>query len=291
MTDGASHPPGDREDGVVELALERLGAADPLASRGALPAGEEEETLLRLYTETLGALPYALAPLAPPPALKGRLFAVLAGDETQEVSGLARRAALPSPPPSRTAAPAPPGSFPVPAPSRWPLRLAAALAVALLGASGWLFLENQEQRADLVRLDLEARRLAGALEEVGAARANVALLTSPGVEFCPLRPGAGGPLAASGMLFVAADHQHWYLAVHGLQACPQGRHYQLWFHTAEGTVAAGAFDPRPGERVELHSPTMPAGTRAVSVTLEPATGATAPSGPQILYGEALTRLL
>jgi hypothetical protein len=165
------------------------------------------------------------------------------------------------------------------------------LALALLGSSAWLFLQNQEQRAAIVRLEHETRRLAGALGEVGEARANVALLTSRGVAFCPLRPAAGAPAAASGALFVAADHQHWYLAVHGLAPCPQGRHYQLWFHTPQGAVAGGVFDPRPGEKVELGSPTMPAGTRAVSITLEPASGAQQPSGPQILYGEELSRLL
>jgi hypothetical protein len=296
MSDSGSHRLGDREDVVIELALERLGAADPLAPRApvsgaagqAAPQDEEEETLLRLHVETLGSLPYALDPVPAPAAVKGRLLAGLAGDETQEVSGLVRRVTLP-PPPVATGAAAVPRV--APARSRWPLRLAAMLALALLGSSAWLFLQNQEQRAALVRLEHETRRLAGALGEVGEARANVALLTSRGVAFCPLRPAAGGPPAASGALFVAADHQHWYLAVHGLGPCPQGRHYQLWFHTPQGVVAGGAFDPRPGEMVELGSPTMPAGTRAVSVTLEPATGSQQPSGPQILYGEELTRLL
>jgi hypothetical protein len=284
MSDQGPDPQADREARSVARALERLEVAEPLGLVEGPLAGQEEETLLRLHTETLGVLPYALEPRALSAALKGRILAALAGGQGAGAPAPRR----PVPPATEMAA-AP--HVARPRPSRWPLRLAAALATALLGAGLWLFLQNQEQSAAIARLEFETRRLGEALSRAEAARESVALLTSRGVEVCPLRPGAGAPPAASGALFVAADHQHWYLAVQGLLPCPAGRRYQLWFHTAGGTVPAGTFDARPGETVELRSPTMPAGTRAVSITLEAAGGAASPTGPRVLYGEDLMRLL
>lgn len=93
------------------------------------------------------------------------------------------------------------------------------------------------------------------------------------------------------MLYVAADHQHWYLALHGLQPSQAGRRYQLWFLSDRGPVSAGLFDAAAGAPVGLSSETMPSGTRAVSVTLELATGSRTPTGPQVLYGEGLVKML
>ena len=56
-------------------------------------------------------------------------------------------------------------------------------------------------------------------------------------------------------------------------------------------VSAGTFDPRPGIRTELTSETMPGGTVAVSVTLEPLGGSAEPSSPPLLYGDEVMRIL
>ncbi len=288
-----------QEDRSVLLALDALGADEAAgeAARVELESDEAAQTLARLYIEVLAMLPYALYPAPPPPALKDRILAGIAGDETQDVVPAASAAPVA---PARRAAPATiTGEIPVRRRRRWPLRLAASLALVALGAAAWLFVGLQEREASVARLRAELRELrarsveldaAGA--EARAAAANLALVSSPTVEFCALRPAPEGPQpTARGMLFVAADHQHWYLALHGLQAPPTGRRYQLWFLADSGPVSAGLFDARAGAPVELSSEAMPAGTRAVSVTLELATGSRAPAGPQVLYGEGLTKML
>ena len=73
-------------------------------------------------------------------------------------------------------------------------------------------------------------------------------MTSPAVLVSPMRPvvrPGQPPLQpdARGVLFVAADHQHWYMSLQGLQPVPAGQVYKLWF------VA-----DRAGERRLLHRP-------------------------------------
>ena len=291
----------DSEDRSILLALDALAADEAAAdaARVELENDEAAEALSGLYIETLGMMPYALEPAVLPAALKGHILAAVAGDETQDVGPAVARPAPAAAAARRPAAATVTGEMPVHRRRRWPLRLAASLAVVALGAAAWLFMALQEREAALARLRAEARALTArateleaASAEARAAAANFALVTSPTVELCALRPSPGGPQpAARGMLFVAADHQHWYLALHGLQPSAAGRRYQLWFLADSGPVSAGLFDARPGAPVELSSETMPAGTRAVSVTLELATGSRAPTGPQVLYGEGLTRML
>ncbi|HYL04977.1 MAG TPA: anti-sigma factor, partial [Thermoanaerobaculia bacterium] len=196
---------------------------------------------------------------------------------------------------------APPAIFTAPAhrppgparPSRWPLALAAALILALLAVCGWLASGLREQAAVVARLDGQrnaALRRAGEMEarlgrlssQVASMRDSLAVVTSPAAEVCNLRPVAAEAGDARGILFVAADHQHWTLSLRGLRPPGGGKVYQLWFVADQGMVSAGTFDARPGEPTELASAHMPAGTKGVKVTLEDGPGAPAPSGPDVL---------
>ena len=88
------------------------------------------------------------------------------------------------------------------------------------------------------------------------------LVTSPTVAVSALRPMGAPPLQpeARGLLFVAANHQHWYISLKGLQ--PQaGKVYKLWFVADQGMVGASAFPARSGAPIELSSRQMPAGTK------------------------------
>ncbi len=187
--------------------------------------------------------------------------------------------------------------------SRWPFGLAAALVVLLGGLAGWLGMRNLEQQQTIAQLEgdlAEARQEAKQSTEAKASfermRENFALVTTPAVTVMPLRPAAAGevqmPENARGLLYVAPDHQHWYLAVHGLPPAAEGRTYQLWWDAEGVMVSGGTFDPRQaGEKVELSSKTMPANTRDVVVTLEPDGGATAPSGPEVLRAAGVYQIL
>lgn len=175
----------------------------------------------------------------------------------------------------------------------WPLALAASLALVLAGLSGWLLQQRaaQEVTIESLRSELEGERrkadqaLAQAnqvSQRMERMRTNFALVTAPAVTVSPLHP-TGEPSKARGMLFVAPDHQHWYMAVHDLPPAAPGRDYQLWWVADGGTFSGGTFDTRPGEKMELSSETMPPDTRDVMITLEAEGGAQAPTGPEILH--------
>jgi hypothetical protein len=92
------------------------------------------------------------------------------------------------------------------------------------------------------------------------------------------------------VLFVASDHQHWYLCLHGVEPAPAGKMYKLWFMAEGGPVSGGVFTARPGEPVELSSKEMPAGIKAVKVTLEADPQTPKPAGPEVLQAVGVYQL-
>jgi anti-sigma-K factor RskA len=247
------------------------------------------EALSRGYLELVGLLPYELDPVEPSPAVKARLMRSLKGaDESQDLEGREEVAVSSAKTEVRSW-------------RSWGLPLAAGLALALVGLSGWQRIRLERQQDEIVQLsgrlrevNLQSAELARYREQLDEAQAKLSVLASSGVEVCSLHPmeerlTASAPTAT---LFVAPDHQHWYLRIDGLEPSPKDRAYQLWFITEEGAkVSAGTFDPRPGVRTELTSETMPGGTVAVSVTIEPLGGSPEPSGPPLLYGDEVMRIL
>ena len=293
------------EDLTILAALESLERGID-APRDAVRLDETSETLSRLYTEVLGLIPYELAPVAPSADVKTRLMAAI-GAEARPAAALPAATAAEPPrvaPPvplqepraSRPAAPPAPIARPV-RPSRWPLSLAAVLALALLGLSAWLYSQVGVQRTTIAdlrhQLSLERSRSEGAIAKVRQLenagfdmQQNLSLVSSRAVLVSPMRPVAQpgqAPLQpdAHGTLFVAADHQHWYMSLQGLQPAPAGQVYKLWF-MADHPVSSGSFTARPGEPMALSSQQMPAGTKGAIVTLESDPNAKAPTGPAIL---------
>src|SRR6185312_6839785 len=237
------------EDRTILAAVEAL-KRDNEAS-GALPRADlddtTEETRARLYTEVLGLIPYELEPVLPSPGVRARLMAAVQGVEAGALPKiedardpapptLAEPIRLTSVPPAQ---PLRPASAPAPAPvrnvppagtvrpARWPLALAASLALLFAGIAVVLYLQLAQQRNTIdalgQQLDLERGRAASAIKQARQSEADslsmrdkFALVTSPAVQASPMRPPAGSPLqpAARGVLFVASDHQHWYLCLH-----------------------------------------------------------------------------
>jgi hypothetical protein len=268
--------------------------------------GAEAETLTRLYHEVLGLMPFALAPAAPPPEIKRRLMARLvepdlAAQAAPVTLEAGQPVAVPAPASAqatqdRFAAASRSRSASVPGRSgapRWLSALAAALILALLGTCGWLLDDLRERRGAIVRLaaqrdaalrhadEVEAR-LGRLTTQVSSMRDSFSVMTSPAVEVCNLRAATPEQADARGMLFVAADHQHWAMSLRGLRPPAGGKVYQLWFVADQGPVSGGTFAAQPGAPVELGSDRMPAGTKAVRITLESSPGSPAPSGPDVL---------
>ena len=281
------------QEGIVaaedHLAGELLDRLNQIVVPEVANSYDGSEALSRSYLELAGLLPYELDPVEPSPAVKARLMSsLLDADERQDVGGR-EQSAVPS---TETEV----GGW-----RRWGLPLAAGLVLALVGLSGWQGIQMDHQQDEIAQLsgrlrevNLQSAEVARYREELIEAQAKLSVLAASGVEVCSLHPmedriAASSPTAT---LFVAPDHQHWYLRIDGLEPSPEDRAYQLWFITEEGAkVSAGTFDPRPGVRTELTSETMPGGTVAVSVTIEPLGGSTEPSGPPLLYGDEVMRIL
>ena len=307
----------EREDQIILAVL--AGEEGPRSS-----ASEEEQTLRRLYTELLGLLPRSLQPVEPRPEVRARLLAAIRerGLRGEVPAPAEARAWAPEPPaaeaaleatrpgvlpseeathPSLTLAQLAPVRPPRPRRRRLALALAAGIALVAAGLAGFLFARLEEARAELVRKEHEIRALADRGEERSGELASLrrelaemagklALVTQPGAEACPLRPPSG-PGAARGVVYVAADHQHWLLRTTGLPPVPADRTYQLWFVTDRGPVSGGTFSTVAGADAELGSPSMPRGITAMAITVEPAGGAPEPSGEPVLYGSETMRLL
>ncbi len=318
------------EDRTILAAIEALERGGDALEPGA-DADETAETLARLYAEVLGLIAYELDPVAPPPEVKQRLMAAIAGEASPQAPQAQTEQAVPRPAPVPTPAreaaavppPAPsvrpsqevPAASPAPPtsrvplrppavsrpPRRWPVLLAASLALIFAGSSAWLYdqwITEQTKTTQLGQLlEEERRRGLQGNEPVEDLRAQLAslreklnMVTTPAVEVSPLRPEGRLQPQARGLLFVAADHKHWYLNVEGLQPADADKVYQLWWMAPEGPVSGGTFIARPGERIELSSETMPAGTTAAVVTLENAGGAPAPTGPAVLRSTGIRQL-
>lgn len=264
-----------REAELVRLLME----GDPAAAE---TASEDREA--RAYRETLGLLAHSLEPAAPRAEIKGTLLARV--EREQEAARFTSRAAEAAAPARST-------------PARWALPLVAGLALWMVGVSFWLSGQVREQRAAIAALTAELESSRRSLDQLGAvqvqmasARENLRLVTTPGVELCTLEPVDEATAASRGNLYVSADHQHWYLAVFGLEPCAEGRIYHLWFEVDGGrSVSGGSFDVKKGVIVELSSPTMPAGVRAVRITLERGPDPIAPEGPTVLFGNEMVQLL
>lgn len=312
------------EDLTILAALESLERWSDSPGGASRPDEiSEPDTLTRLYTEVLGLMPFELDPVEPSPEVRARLMSLIQGDETQPAPELARAAqaaavaapavtpaigtAVPSRPsqPSQEMRVQHPVQGPVPRRKRsqWPLALAATLAFLLLGLSAWLYLQLGEQRQTIAQLeqqlDTERTRADQAVAEARQLQTSqldlqekFALVTSPAVEVSPMRAVGEPPLQphARGILFVAADHQHWYMALDGLRPAENGQAYKLWFLADQGPVSGGSFTAKPGAPIELSSEHMPAGTKGVLVTLEEDPQAAVPTGPEILKAAAVYQI-
>ena len=250
----------ERTDRAIQAAVELLQSGQETE-----PTAEE----IRPWVELLGLLPAELEPLEPPAVVKEALMGQI-GDRApdENVHRFEPRKDLQSP--TRLS---------------WVYKIAAVLAIALLGLS-------VKQAADLresnLRINQQASRIAELQSAMDGFRAPAGApewMAASGTELCALRPREAAGDGSKGWLFVRQDHQHWYVAVEGLAPAPQGHVYELWF-IADGTpVSGGRFEPGPDGRVALTSETMPPGTTGIAITLEPSDGDGTPSDAMVLYGD------
>lgn len=272
MKHPGSKDPGSDFDWLTELDCSEREQVDDWSKL----SDAERSVIERLDTEIWGSLPCLVDPVTPSSQCKQELMSKLA---------LPQVAHMPRPESARPQAP------------RWLLPLAAGLTFLAVGFAASMALTVRDQRDQLAALHNELAELSLApaastalAADFAAARENLGLVSSRGVEICALRPTIavdGAKETPYGLLFLAEDHQHWYVRVGGLAKVPDG-YYRVWFETEDGLVPAGNL---AGEELELSSPTMPEGTRAVHVSLEREPDPATPSDEIVLFGDDMVRVL
>lgn len=269
----------DARDLAPGFVLGALSPDEASAVRAHLATCEQEHAE---FAELGGVVPYladSLDPVEPSAGLRSRLLAAAAAEgpasaATPPVAGHTASAATP----------------PIPFPSRaerelraadrmsgrgtWTLRIAAVLAIAVLGA--W-------------NLQLQSR-LSGVEGDLAAAQAYRAAVTA--VLDAAAQPGAqSGFLAAAdpgsqATGLVAASGGSVILAVQNLAPTTGAQVYEAWVIVGESApVPLGGFEVGPGGTGIFRGSTALAASGAiVALTLEPARGATTPTLPVLTLG-------
>lgn len=254
------------EDRFLELA--------PLAALGILDGEDRSgfeshvagcvvcQAELAVHESVAALIPLALAPVAPRPSVRERIVA-------------AERSSKPRP---------------------WPTLLATAACLAL--AAGVLVLRGQldEARAEAVKAraraeaaQAEARQNAAALvstqRDLGEAVAFRALVQRGHSRITALTGLPAAPKAAARIVWDPATREA-VLVASGLDPAPAGKAYQAWVIASGAPVAAGVFWPDAEGRAVLRLSAVDETSRAktFAVTLEPAAGVAAPTGPMVLAG-------
>jgi hypothetical protein len=258
------------------------------------------------------ALAYAV-PLVPAP--EGLRERVLLAVEA-ELASTRQEQAAPVPPksaprPAASQAPAPSarpadGPHPTYSPGPWPpdrpgaaapappksrgflggLAPALAFAGVLLSLlSGAYALQLRQQlafvKADLERVQAENQELARVMDVVGSPRLRVIALG-----------GQASSPKSEGRVLWSPDAKKAVFYANGLPRPPAGKDYQLWVIEGSTPRSEGVFPVGDDGKAQHVLPEVPApgGVGAFAVTLEPAGGLSAPSGPMYLLGAVSDRV-
>ena len=266
-------------------ALGALGKAERSRFEAHLEASLDDVREVKSLLPVAHLLPQTAVPVDPPPALRERVL--------REVAGW-----TPPPPEPEAAATAPAGSaVPPPAPRKSGLGslfwLVALLLVGVAGGGGSYVAALHRQIADL-RADAQSANtradileLEATVADLEAARRDevIAISIDPTVRSLTL---AGQPLApvGGGRALWTESGSMAFLAT-GLPPLPEGATYQIWFVTPEAApVPAALVIPEAGGNatvtLQLPEGVTPA---AMAVTIEPAGGASQPTGDVYLLSE------
>ena len=254
---------------ACELELGRMDAVgDALAYAAPLvaPPAELRDRILLAVDADLAASKREQAPVAPPPHVAPRAD----GPSPNYSPG-------PWPQPDRAGASAPAakrGGF---LGGLAPALAFAGVLVAVLSGVHALKLRSQLAlvRADLERVQAENQELARIMDIVGSPRLRVVALG-----------GQAGTPGAEGRVLWSPEGKKAVLYAYGLPKPPAGKDYQLWVIEGSTPRSEGVFPVDEKGQAQHVLPEVPAagGVGAFAVTLEPAGGLSAPSGPMVLLG-------
>jgi anti-sigma-K factor RskA len=219
---------------------------------------EQCETTLRESREAFIRLVLDAPPAVPPPAVKAALLPRVAGTRRAVERGWLRWAGA-------TAA---------------VVALAAMLTAGIVASRYEARLGEMARETTAVRERLQRAELA-LREQMAAYRSAVELLRDPTTRVVELR--GSGPTESTTARLIWNDKAGGHLLIANLPAPPAGKAYELWTLGGAAPVPAGVFQPdasgRAAQRVE---PAAGAPPKGFAVSVEPAAGSTAPSGPIVL---------
>jgi hypothetical protein len=161
---------------------------------------------------------------------------------------------------------------------RWSLGAAAAMLVGGFLAGGFVAARYEARLGQMAR---EAAELRARARRQDAGEDLLRLLEDPSTRV--VAAGGAGP-AGGGVRgrLVWNDAGGGRLVLAGLPALPSDRVYRAWVVRGGRAQAAGDFRPDASGRAIHALPAVGGAIEAVSVTVEPATAATAPGGPVVL---------
>jgi len=262
------------EDRFLELA--------PLAALGALDGRESADfeahareclacrAELALHERLVALIAQSTPPVTPSPAVRRGVLEAIGPDHAEPID---RRRA----------------------PGRLYAALATAAAIAL--GVGLLVVRGQREAARrdaeaaqeaLAASSEQARQALGEMEalrkDLTAERAISRLVADPASRMTSLNGLPAAPKAIGRMVWNAATSEAILMAA-GLAPAPEGKTYEVWV-IAHAPVPAGVFAVRSDGTAVFRLPALEAtgAIKTFAVTLEPAGGVPAPTGPMVLAG-------
>jgi anti-sigma-K factor RskA len=217
---------------------------------------------LRESHEALARLALAGTPAVPPAAVKAALLPRV-GADPRAARRVLRRGWL-----------------------AWTVATAAVVGLVAMLTAGIVATRYEAQLGRMARETAAVReRLqrdeAALREQMLAYRNAVELLGDPATRVVELR--GSGPAAAATARLIWNDKAGGHLLVANLPPAPSGKAYELWTLGGVMPTPAGVFQPdasgRAAQRIE---PVAGAPAKGFAVTIEPAAGSVAPTGPIVL---------
>jgi anti-sigma-K factor RskA len=277
--------PDLRCDEVRELAasfvLGALDADEADAVRAHLASCADPHVEMAELGSVLSVLAESVPVVEPPAALKGRILAAAAADLETRGAGPAAPARSQVVPEAASPAPTAPTPFPTASERQpratdrtgiaaWTMRIAAVLAIALLG--GWgLLLQNQLESAQRYE-----QSVAAVLDVAGQPGSLTAVLTPE---------GGDGP---AGLAAIASDGTV-SIAMSELPATSGNQVYEAWMIGSDGVPKPlGSFQVGESGIAYFEGGGLPTEEGIVlALTLEPGPGATAPTTAPVSLGTAV----
>ncbi len=248
--------------------------------------GERELARLR---EVMGSLALAAPPVDPPEALRSRLVTQIEAEVSEKAPTSEGRPGGDVAVGDRKVTPIRPEW------GRWGMA-AAGIAAALAFVFGLSNVELRNQAA-LMQASLDSARTALALAEGEAAAADSLRRTLAGAEAAL---GIAGSRGASSVMLSGTEAQPFawarafidpvtgraLLLIHDLPVLPPDTVYQLWAIRGDTPVPAGTLTVGAdgSGRLESEDADLWLGANVLAVTVEPAPGRLAPTGPIVLAG-------